>query len=298
MTLDDVFSNYSDRMAQQRLYQWVAKRSSEKELERLEAYYESHKDRPRTLKNAEGFNMIFHDAENGDFRYYAQLRRSVDDQFDSVVLHKNRQYQWLLAEAYEVFEDFLEELYAFVGWLDYSLWAPTDLGKTPFKELPGKDYLWYRQRVKEKRDKPASILNQLRQAFPEIIEVERNNWFKIDLRLSICMIEVLRHVIVHCGGTVDDTAHFRQDILQKAGLWQNGEPAEPNVRFINAFLGKGKYEKHVVLLEIWSSDESKMPSYVDRLDLLGDHLMSYANYLVQRIGMHHINDRRLPPDTR
>jgi len=278
--LDEIFAEYSDRTAQKELYQRTVKAISQKELARLTDYYEHHKENRRVLEFAEGHNMVFFDAKDGSVHYFAQMQRSVQDQIDSVVIHKNRQYQWLLAEAYEAFEDYLEDLYACIGFSDNNLWPMSDFGSVSIKELPGKDLQWYKERVGEKRRKPLSILNQLRKVFPEICRIEEQNIFGINLRLSIITVEMLRHIIVHNGGIVDDKDAFIEGILKKAGLYKSDDESARSVRFVNAFFASGQYSRNITLLEIEQHrDIPNDGSYVDRFDLLLGHLMSYAHYI-------------------
>ena len=48
--------------------------------------------------------------------FYGYKERRLEDQKRAVWRHKNKQYQWLLAEAYELFEDFIESAYGFAGF--------------------------------------------------------------------------------------------------------------------------------------------------------------------------------------
>ena len=286
MTLDGIFSEFCDKMVQKHLYHRAMKNLAKNELNELNEYYEAHKRNPRLLAQLEGHNMVFNDAVDGSIHVYSHLKRSVQDQIQSVVLHDNKQCQWLLAEAYEAFEDFIENLYAYIGLIDGSLWPMFDFGNISIKEIADKDYNWFHNRIKEKKDKPGSILNQFRKVFTDINDIEKSNKFGINLKLSILMIEELRHIIVHKSGVVDDQSEFRDNVLKKAGLFQNGKPKKEYARFINAFFASGEYENHITLLEIRAQKGIPPDNYIDRFDLLIGHMVSYSKYLVDRIKKH------------
>ena len=206
-----------------------------KELKSLFDYYEAHKRNQEILERRSIQNMVSYDIESGGIHYYRHTERSVEEQIQVVCLHKNKQYHWLLAETYEVFEDYLKSLYAYLGLLDNNLWPACDFGNITFKEIAAKNFDWYlQQRAREKKDNPAGILNHFRKIFPELVEIENKNYFKINLRLSITLIEKLRHQIVHCSGTVADRTAFCQKVMKKAGLSQNGEDAKHHLGFVNS----------------------------------------------------------------
>jgi hypothetical protein len=59
--------------------------------------------------------MTFYDAITGNVIFYDHKKLSIEDRYLHIFIHKNKQYQWLLAEAYEEYEDYLENIYAYYG---------------------------------------------------------------------------------------------------------------------------------------------------------------------------------------
>ena len=144
--------------------------------------------------------MLFYDAKTGEARsIFGRREISVEDRMKAVVLHKNKQYQWLLVEAYEAFEDYIEDVYAYAGLIDKNLWPCRHFGNISLSELSNKDFNWFRNKIDTIRNKD-SISNQFRKVFSNIEEIETKNELNINLKLTIVLIENLRHIIVHKGG--------------------------------------------------------------------------------------------------
>lgn len=57
--------------------------------------------------------MSFIDPTSGERFFYNHESMYLDDKLLLINNQKNREYQFLLMEAYEIFEDTLEELYAY-----------------------------------------------------------------------------------------------------------------------------------------------------------------------------------------
>jgi len=89
-------------------------------------------------------NMAFRSAKDGERIVFGQKKLSVEDHKLSVFLHKNKQYQWLLSEAYEEFEDCLKYLYAYAGSIDINFWPLADYGNISLNELPKKPFKWFK----------------------------------------------------------------------------------------------------------------------------------------------------------
>jgi len=114
MEITEIYRRYTDQVCEIHLYQRVLKTSARKEYERViqfgiqqEKIWEDHrvpKDIPLSTHN-----FFFRTAQfNQQNFFYGYKERRFEDQKLAVWRHKNKQYQWLLAEAYELFEDFME----------------------------------------------------------------------------------------------------------------------------------------------------------------------------------------------
>jgi hypothetical protein len=227
--------------------------------------------------------MTFYDARTGIIKFYNHKKRSLEDRYLHVLLHKNKQYQWLLAEAYEEFEDYLENIYAYYGGINNAFWPLQDYGNISLSELGNKDYAWYAEQAKKKKDIPHSILNRFRKQFPELMTVEATNKLEINLSLAVTLIEKLRHVIVHKGGKVSSKEAFIKLTTQQSGLYNNGNISRDYVNFINLFFGQNEYENLITLLEIRVQPEIPLDIHVSLFDKLTGYLMAYAFLIYEYI---------------
>ena len=229
-------------------------------------------------------NMVFKDAKTGTTVFFGQTSRTPTEMDLSVVLHQNRQYQWLLVEAYEEFADFVKMAYASVAMVDPNFWPLADYGNITLADLSTKDWAWHLERLKNKKDCPHSILAHLKKRYPEIRELALNNTCDENLDFSLFLIEHLRHIIVHNGGVTSDKAEFSKLVLQKAGLYNNGKPSEEHTaRIIGSFGREGEYSNTVALLEIRQHTFLPLVIEVSPFSILTGLLMTYAHLIFVNI---------------
>lgn len=62
-------------------------------------------------------NFSFLSPYSGNREFIGYRNDDVEEQTYLLLLHKNKQYQWLLVEACEVFEDFIKSIYGFDGYI-------------------------------------------------------------------------------------------------------------------------------------------------------------------------------------
>ncbi len=284
MELNEIWSDFSERMAEIELYKLAAKDSAKKELSLINENFKAIKNNP-DLKDLSASlnNMSFYDARSGEIKFYNYKDRSFEDLYLHVLLHKNKQYQWLLSEAYEEFEDYLENLYAYYGNINNSFWPLKDFGNISLSELDEKDYEWYVTQARKKKDIPSSILNRFRKYFPELKTIETTNKLQVNLSLAIALIEKLRHVIVHKGGKVSSKNAFVKLTTEQVGLYNGGSVSEDNINLINLFFGENEYENLITLLEIRVHPEVPFDVHVSIFDKLTGFLMAYAYLLYQYV---------------
>jgi hypothetical protein len=284
MTVEDIFNNYSDKIAQLHLYQRAMKELATAEIKKLNEYAVSFSDKPEILELSSSYNnMYFYAARDGEAKLYAHKKSSVEDRIESVYLHKNKQYQWLLAEIYEVYEDFLEEIYAYIGSKDNSLWPLIDFGNVRLSDLKNKDFEYYLTQAKKKDDIPHSILNSIRQSFPDYYKLETENKLNKNIRLLIVLVEKLRHIIVHCGGVVKDKKEFIELVIRKAGFFNDGKYKKEYYDFIEGFFGAEQYSTTISLLEIRVMPELPILAEVDRFEILSNILSASAYAICEEI---------------
>lgn len=288
MDLIKIYDAYSNKMTQIYLYQRAMKEIAKKELEKISEYEKALEERPELKDYSHSYHkMVFRRATDGNFIFFGRKILSIDDRRLSVVLHKNKQYQWLLSESYEEFEDCLEKLYAFAGYVDNNFWPLKDFGNISLNELADRPFEWFEERASNKKDAPSSIINKFRNTYDCIKNVETDNALGINLFLAITLVEFLRHIIVHRGGVVHDKDKFKERVLKKCGLFNSGRPAEAHTTFIDQFFGTGEYENTIVLLEIKTYPEIPLDTHINVFDVLSGYLMAYIHIIYECLEQSH-----------
>jgi hypothetical protein len=291
MTLNDIWDTFSDRMCEIELYHRASKDMAKSELAAIAEQYKVVEKNPEWKEMSSSYhNMTFYDAKTGTIRFYGHRERSIEDRYLHALLHKNKQYQWLLAEAYEEFEDFLEKIYAYLGKLDNDFWPLNDFGSITLSELPSKDFEWHLKQAAKKKDIPDSLLNRFRKKFPQLKSLENTNALKINIALAIALIEKLRHIIVHKGGVASDKQNFIKITLESVGLYNNGNPNEEHINFINQYFGSAEHENLIRLLEIKVIKDIPINIEHDVLGGLMGFMMAYALLLLEEINQMSSNE--------
>jgi hypothetical protein len=220
---------------------------------------------------------IFFDAISGKPIAYGRINQSHEDIHKRLWLKKNKQYQWLFVEVYEEFEDFLENIYAYLGYRNIGYWPLEDFGQTTVNELKQKDFQWFRQRVEKKKNIPNSIIQQLENVLPDLKKSRQNNRKGIDLYLLLQLLQKFRHVIVHRGGIIGDRSKFISKVLNDSGLSNNGKPKPEYQELISYYFGSKEEENLIVFLEYQIPDHPFL--HQDILGGLFQIVLSYG-YLV------------------
>jgi hypothetical protein len=287
MELTEIWKRFTDRMAEIELFHRAAKDSAQNELKEIQEYANLLEENSALKELSSSLhNMMFYDARTGLARFYHHQKRSIEERVLDVLLHKNKQYQWLLAEAYEEFEDYLENVYAYCGIVDKALWPLQDYGNISLMELPQKDFPWFAEQAGKKKRIPYSILKKFRIWFPQLESIEVSNKFNVNLRLAITLIEKLRHIIVHRGGKVANKSRFVQVVTEACGLFNNGNISQEHLGFITSFFGKDVYTNVILLLEIRIHPEVPIDIHVSLFEKLTGYLMAYAFLIFEEVDSH------------
>ena len=287
MELNEILDTFRDRLTENELLRRAGKEMAAREVKRylelaLEA--EQHPDRAPLFSSIH--NMFFSEAQTGEPAVYGARTLSAEDRVTLIGERKNREYCWLLAEAYEEFEDYIERIYAFLGKRDPEAWPLGDFGNVRLSELKSKDFGWYLETVKRRqKQRPKEILNRLRVLYPDLEAVERANELGMNLRVALELIENLRHKVVHARGQVADLEEFTEGVLERCGLWNNGRPNEAHRDFVQRYFRSctdGGYM--VTLLEVRAVPK-EVPVDITH-DVFGGligYLMTYAILIRQSV---------------
>lgn len=219
-------------------------------------------------------NPFFKSPINGEYIFLDLIESTIEDRKIFLIENKNRQYQWLLAEAYELYEDFLEKLYANIAYIDPSLWPLGNYGNSYLEEINDQELDFFIEKSKKKDVK--HILKNLRKKFPQLKKYEADNALNIDYKLFIQLIENLRHIIVHNKGLVLSQKSFVESIFEKIGLSSQSKNAKDKKAEISRFFeGNGEEPNQIRLLELKANPKSFR--HDDRLGFLLDVLMTHAH---------------------
>ena len=233
--------------------------------------------------DASHHNMTFRSLAEGRTIFYRALSRDSKQLRSDLLVHQNKQYQWLLADAYEWFADYIEFAYAAGGHAITTLWRPFELRK--LQEAHGAnpsldEYLEFSANSRETGD-VFEKLNRFRTVFKTFRAAEERNLNYRSTRFVLVLVEMLRHVIVHNSGRVRDKQAFIERTLSRAGASLTGKDGSVFVAQINHFLATLHGESVVHLLDVRSTE---IPgAYASRIGVLLDLLLAYANFIHSEI---------------
>lgn len=280
--IDSLWADYTERMAEIELFQRATKDIASAEWKELIRYADQVKNYPDGQSLSVSLhNMTFREARTGHLSVYRHRSLDLDTRQINILRRKNRQYQWLLAEAYEEFEDYIHNLYAYCGFVNCDFWPLCDYGSITLSDLKTKTFPWYVEQSKKKKGAPHSTLARFREKFPGLQPIEAKNAFEVNLALAITLIEKLRHIIVHNGGKAFNKRKFIEIVAKQAGVYNNGNVSEEAEGFINQFFGGDEYENAVALLEIQIRPELPFENYICRFGQLTNYLMAYGFLLYE-----------------
>ena len=284
--LNNIREQYRDSMATIEVYHWNTKNAAKKEYEALCRYSEAISKKPEYGNLPKSMhNMTFKDAVTGKDIFYYQKELTVAECKEITFLHKNKQYQWLLTEAYEEFEDYLVNLYAYCGTHNNKVWPQKDYENLPPVNMSNNNFERHLDFIKNKKKHkiPHEVLNRFRSVFNELGSIETNNKLQVNIALAFALIEKLRHHIVHKSGRINDAEVFIKEVSEKVGLYNNGNVAAENLNLIKACMGINRFENHIILLEFNPDKDFPFTEY-SMFKVLKGILMAYAWLLFKFAG--------------
>ena len=280
MEVLEILNLLQNRLVDIQVYRNIVKDVTKEELNRLSEYIEQVSEAEDEFVPFLSLqSMHFQDLTSGEIVRYGFIESNAEHRRGRVSEQKNRQYGWLLVEAYEEFEDFLERIYAQIGKTNQNAWRLEDFGRVKLSELDDKPFEWYLDKVRSKyRSKHRDLLTRIRELYPELKSVEEKNIYNVHIRVAIELIENLRHRIVHARGSVDNLDEFVAHILKNCGLWNNGKPKPGLRQFIEGYFYHNSSGAHTVWLGERRAAPPEVPLdvYHDVWDALIVYLIAYA----------------------
>jgi len=271
-----IFEEFEQDVLELSFYADIVQESYNKYLSEIEEHVKNH------------LNMDFHSSKrpvyfdilNQHKKIISDLRveKTLEQTSNDIFFHYNKQMQWFLVEAYEMYEKFIEKLYAVMGYLDNNFWNASDFGEIQLCDIANKDKKWFFEQISNKKEKPYSILKTFEKRF-NLAKYSNKKTPDINYQFLMQLISEIRHAIVHERGFLDRIA-IKDKLIKKQGI--NGDLTEKYENYINIYYGRNKYENLICLTTI--TDTNKIPglpvNYNRRL-ILTQHILSYANLLTQ-----------------
>lgn len=274
--MKDIWLNFSSRFSEIEMIQRAAKATSKRELIELNRQYEILEQDPELKRMSTSLhNMSFRSPFSGNHIFYDFKEKTIKERANDVFLYRNKQYQWLLVEAYEEFKIFLVRAYAYYGKKDNDFWPLDDYGNITLSEITDKDFSWYLEKTKNKDIK--KITHAFRKKFIHLKKIEANNSHELNLRMVVILIEKLRHHIVHTEGKTSEPSQVIEKVMKESELFNNGNPPEKELDFANSFFLTNEHHKGlIVLLEIQIEEHLPLDISYDVFINLTRCLLSYA----------------------
>lgn len=136
-------------------------------------------------------NFLYYSPSSGEPAMLGAKKTNVDELVERNSLHQLKMYQWLLAEAYEAFEEFLVTAYAYCGLEGISIWKRPKV----WKYEGSQDIQHYNS-----ERKPYGQLRAFREGSQHFAHYEMNSPTGTNYKVVFVLIEKLRHRIVHHRG--------------------------------------------------------------------------------------------------
>ena len=138
--IDEIYTAFANELAELELYRSAINETTQQELNRYSEYVKQTSDTADALPPYQSRQvMIFRDPRTGEVIPYSFRESFAEDRFRIVEKQKNKQYCWLLVEAYEDFVDYIESIFAYLGKRDPNAWPMEDYGNVKLSELTGCD---------------------------------------------------------------------------------------------------------------------------------------------------------------
>ena len=249
--LNFIFETFKNDIEDIFLLQPLIKRSTKEEIKTLNKIEEYDRIHPRQDPDTKSYyNTWFRSIVYEKEKVLGQRILTTSERVDLAIMHKNKQYLWLLVEAYERFSQYLKRVYLYGEPFVDNLWLSKDYPSTFVENSNDPKDRQLSIHLDKKPGVTIHILKRFRKAFPEIQKYDENNILNINLWLAFVLIERIRHQVVHCGGIIKDNKGFLEGVVSKAGLSNNGNIKEDHRKLIDLFMDSDNTRGQILLLDI------------------------------------------------
>jgi hypothetical protein len=216
-------------------------------------------------------NFLYYSPSSGEPAMLGAKKTNVDELMERNTLHQLKMYQWLLAEAYEVFEEFLVTAYAYCGLEGNGIWKRPDNWKHEGSQ-DIQDYDTVR--------KPYGQLKAFRECSQHFARYEMESPTGTNYKVVFVLIEKLRHRIVHNGGYCKDV----KLLVDKMQAELKGVDMKKVRGYVESYFILHRGDKLIDLLEDPTEDDS-LPSglrtYHDPMNEFLKALVEYARLIME-----------------
>lgn len=275
--LREEFDKFATKLSQLNLYQSEANKIYTKHHQSI---LDSHSQLPEwamELKHGKKHFFHFSSPSSGEDLYHDSPPQMLEDKLEFNTLQKLKTYQWLLVEAYEAFEDFVESAYAFCGLIGLSIWVRPD----DWNHGSSTDIRHYMKPPKGKDRTPYAQLKAFRQGSKHFAEFETGRTTGTNYRVILVLIEKLRHYIVHDGGYYKDAGTLAGKVQKELP----GMDMKSVMSFVNSYFVPHGHSQIIDLLEYpIEPDENKpLGAYHDPMLGFFKNLVEYGLLLFETI---------------
>lgn len=240
------------------------------------------------LESQYGMKRYFHfrSPSTGEDLSHDSSPLSLEDRLELNLLRKLKTYQWLLVDAYEAFEDFLERAYAYCGLSGVSIWVRP----VKWSHEGSNNIKHYHQLATPRERTPYAQLQAFRRASKHFERYESENPTGANYRVILVLIEKLRHFIVHDGGYYSDAGTL-------AGKVQRELPdmdIKSVMGFVNSYFRPHAHGQIVDLLEYPADPMAYKPLSAFHDPMLGffRNLIEYGLLIFESIQMQSEAEKR------
>lgn len=293
--IKSIFEEFEQDVHELAFYADIVQKSYEKYLSEIEEHKKNHSD----VDFYSSKRPVYFDILNKNEKIISDLRveKTLEQTSDDIFFHFNKQMQWFLVEAYEMYENFIEKLYAVMGYLDNDFWNASDFGEVQLNDIANKDENWFCEQIKKKNHKPYSIIKVFEKRF-DLKQYFDKKTPNANYDFLMQLISEFRHAIVHDKGFLDKTV-FRDKLFKKQVINEK-ESMEMHEEFINVYYGKGEYENLICLTTIkypmfYVKDTPVLPVDYNRREMLTRHILSYG-YLLTQLSIEYLEKKRIGID--
>lgn len=206
------------------------------------------------------------------------IKKSLEELLEHATLHVNKQLQWLFVEMYELYEKFIVDLYALIGYLKPDFWDLVDFGEIQLCEIQH-NLEWFKHQARRKKEVPYSIIN----VFDKRLNLSKHCVQNPEEPLEnydfiMGLISEFRHAIVHHKGILDEEK-ITKLLNKKLSNIKSKDIKNKYREFIKGFFVTSKYKNLICLTTIYEKEIIFNPRY-NRLEILTMRmLLSYLNLI-------------------